>query len=940
MQTQEQHQPPPSPGPNLSLLPWAVATAALVVFLLTLNHWASASSVMFLSRVAGGEWMPTAYAPLSWLVTQPLRLLPAAWQPLALNVFAAALAAATLGLLARSVQLLPHDRTKEQRRAEQSEHSLLSARGAWIAPVLAALACGLQSTFWENATAFTGEMLDAFVLTFCIWSLLEYRLDRREGRLFLLAFAFGLGTPNNYALIAIFPAFTLAIAWTMERQILRFGFVARMLLCGLLGLSLYLLLPALNSAGDATFTFWPWLKANLSFQKMFLLGDPKGVLLRLGVLVPLLSVLLMAIRWPSSLGETSQAGLVLTSVMFRVMHAVLLIVCGWVAFDPAFSPRAMNYPYSFLSIYLLSALAIGYFAGYFVLIGETVPRAWQRMTRLEKTAKTGLTWAMRIALVVLPLGLIVKNLPAIRATNGPALRDLIRLKTAVLPTDGAIVLGDDPVLTRLTRTALRGEGRDANYVVLDTGALPFPAYHRHVLRSAHGRWPDAVTTNAPVQFDSPALINLLVRAAQSNAIYYLHPSFGYYFEAFYLVPRGAAYRMELFKPGTVAPPPLTKGEVDDNNAFWQRLGPTLRAIADTGDSKDLTHAEIARDYARAIDHWGVTLQRLNQVKEAGEMFSLALRVNPDNVAALVNQQFNRNLQAGRHTSVELGKPIQDLLGKYRTWDAALGASGPLDEPALLYRLGQTLAGNLQFHQAAVLLQRVIELEPQNVNARFAYADALLQANLPNAALGAASEIHSNFRPLTAAQQAELVRVEAWSFFRRGDFTTAESLLENTARDHPTLEGPLETLSQMYLLAGRFTNALATMERQLKLSPNNVRTLLNKGALAIQNKDYAAAVPPLDLVLQLQPENQAALMNRAIAHLLSGNLNAAERDYQALRALAPRAYAVHYGLGEIAWKRNDSRGALSNYQEYLKFAPSNSTEHAEVVQRVSQLKGKK
>ena len=48
--------------------------------------------------------------PLLWLLTLPLRVLPAAWLPLLLKLFAAALAAAILGLLTRTVQLLPWDR--------------------------------------------------------------------------------------------------------------------------------------------------------------------------------------------------------------------------------------------------------------------------------------------------------------------------------------------------------------------------------------------------------------------------------------------------------------------------------------------------------------------------------------------------------------------------------------------------------------------------------------------------------------------------------------------------------------------------------------------------------------------------------------------------------------------------------------------------------------
>ena len=71
---------------------------------------------------------------------------------LALNLFSAACGVLTLALLARSVALLPHDRTDEQRRREHSDYSTLSIPLAWVPPVLAVTCCGLQLTFWEHST--------------------------------------------------------------------------------------------------------------------------------------------------------------------------------------------------------------------------------------------------------------------------------------------------------------------------------------------------------------------------------------------------------------------------------------------------------------------------------------------------------------------------------------------------------------------------------------------------------------------------------------------------------------------------------------------------------------------------------------------------------------------------------------------------------------------
>src|SRR5437588_3070567 len=93
------------------VLPWLVAAVAALLYLVTLNHWVSFSSLLPVGRVSGWLWQPSLTEPLYWIVTYPFRWLPASFIPVALNLFSAACAALSLALLSRSVVLLPHDRT-------------------------------------------------------------------------------------------------------------------------------------------------------------------------------------------------------------------------------------------------------------------------------------------------------------------------------------------------------------------------------------------------------------------------------------------------------------------------------------------------------------------------------------------------------------------------------------------------------------------------------------------------------------------------------------------------------------------------------------------------------------------------------------------------------------------------------------------------------------
>src|SRR4026209_645693 len=106
-------------------LPWLIAAAALVFYLFTLARSLSPAGLPELVKAAGWAWQPIYTKPLHFLLTFPVRWLPGIWQCVGMNFFGAMCAAATLGLLARSIAILPHDRTRYQRFMERSDHSWL-----------------------------------------------------------------------------------------------------------------------------------------------------------------------------------------------------------------------------------------------------------------------------------------------------------------------------------------------------------------------------------------------------------------------------------------------------------------------------------------------------------------------------------------------------------------------------------------------------------------------------------------------------------------------------------------------------------------------------------------------------------------------------------------------------------------------------------------------
>src|SRR5262249_23128946 len=188
-----------------------IGAGGLILFLITLNHWVSLQSLPTVARVSNWLWRPELNHPLTFALLLPFRLLPEASIPLALNLVNALCAALVLVLLARSVLLLPQDVALFNPTRDGVSRKLLAMPNAWVPPLLASILCAFQLSFWERATSVSGEMLDLLVFAYVIRCVLEFRLDRNQSWLSRAAFLYAAGMTNDWALVAFFPVFVVAL---------------------------------------------------------------------------------------------------------------------------------------------------------------------------------------------------------------------------------------------------------------------------------------------------------------------------------------------------------------------------------------------------------------------------------------------------------------------------------------------------------------------------------------------------------------------------------------------------------------------------------------------------------------------------------------------------------------------------------------------------------
>jgi tetratricopeptide (TPR) repeat protein len=851
----------------------------------------------------------------------------------------------------------------------------LTTGSAWLPPVLAVLVCGLQMTFWQNATNCTGEMFDLLLFAFVIWSLLEYRLDEREGRLFLASFVYGAGMANNWAMVGFFPAFVAAIVWIRGLSFFNLRFLQRMMLCGLLGMALLFLLPLLGViSGRVPMTFWETLKISLEPQYdvlkiyFFCCLHPSQHLEFLALLLAyLIPVFVMAIRWKAAFGDHSPMGLALTSFLFHLVSAAFLIFCIWMAFDPPFSPRHLNLGTPLLTFYYLGALSIGYFSGYFLLVFGKAPSSRMQPPRpdplhfLDPAVIAGV-WLLAVATVI---GLAYRNAPQIRDINDDTFKKYASFAEENLPPSGGILLSDDTFHLFFVEAALACDGRAKAFLPLDTQFLNWPVYLRFLHNKFPQKWPELVSPREVKPVNPVGLVNVLATLAKTNELYYLHPSFGYYFEQFYQEPHGLACKLKTLSNDTLLPPSPDKNQIAENKAFWARVetqafAPIKRAVTPPDPNaprswgeRELDRFHVPREqnqnailagtfYSRSLNFWGVQLQRAGDLTNAAVYFAMAKEVNPDNFVAQINLQFNQSLRAGKSVPLDLSKTASDQFGKYRDWNPALNANGPFDEPSFCFVEGLNLAAqNGFFRQAVVPLTRVREFEPDNLVARLWLGQSYVMFHLPDRALDALRDPLEQPERFSLAKtnETQLNVIAAAAYFQKNDPARGTQLLETEIARHPTNDNVLLTAAQIYLARGLFTNALAVIDHKLRLTPNDLTWLFNRGYVSVQSQAYDDAIDAFTRVLAIQATNSSARFNRALACLASGKLDAARADYKTLQQSLTNSFQIAYGLGEIAWRQHDTNEAIRNYTLYLANANTNTAEATNVIQRLRELKGR-
>ena len=948
-----------------SRLPKYVGWAAFVIYLVTLAHGVTMNNLVWTAKVAGWDAQPLVGQPLLWLLTLPLRWLPAEWAAVALNMFSAACGAWTLCLLARTVQILPQNRTPVQRIFLTSKRGIFEGADNWAPAVLAAVLCGMEFNFWSESVAAVGETLDILLLASSLRWLMEYRMDRSPRYLRKAIFMWGVGMAENWAMILLLPVFLGALLWLRRRRFFAIKFLMFGTLAGLAGFSLYALPPVVNSLfPHADLSFHDaWLgalretKKNLTaIQTLFWLSrkDVGGLLLACFIL-PLLPSLIRV----SSDGAYRKSLVEKIQILFyHVSHLVILLGCLWMTLDPLLGPRRtvesqMTVAMPLLAFDYLVALGAGYIAGYFLVIyGGEYKRLFRRKTGKHRPPFAP-RWMRQVTPVffqslpvVMAMLLCLKNLAPIIAINRQPLKDFGELAASSLPANGGgIVLCDDPVRAVVLRAAM-SKAENQRWQIVNSTSLILPAYRARLEREHPRGW----TADGPDRnLGLMEMLQLLDRLASTNQMFYLHPSYGYFFDAFYLVPHGAVYEMKRYGENladNLNPPSLDAESIAAGEKFWdsawrKNILATSEVLAhhprdfldsffyylNTEKPKDEQSHLLGQWYSTDLNQWGVTLQQLAQLPAAQKRFEQSLQSATNNRAAYFNLTCNTNLQAG--TRMNLGG-VSTLTGSLRSrqqLNSLLERYGPFDEPNFCYVFGLAYAQAGLFRQAIQSYERAQALAPDVPAAGIALARLYSKWRVDDHVFSTIKSIRENPKSsvsLTDIFDTELALIEAKTWAAQTNLSKAGEVLEAVRRRYPRDERVREMITQTYLSYGDYPSALRCANELVAAKPNNSDALTTQSFVLLMMNRPELALPVLDQILSVTNSPKARL-NRAAAYTQLGRLNEAEADYKLAAGYPDGAYQLNYGLAEIALKRHDTNSAIQHLEIcVLKSKPGSSS----------------
>jgi len=177
--------------------------------------------------------------------------------------------------------------------------------------------------------------------------------------------------------------------------------------------------------------------------------------------------------------------------------------------------------------------------------------------------------------------------------------------------------------------------------------------------------------------------------------------------------------------------------------------------------------------------------------------------------------------------------------------------------------------------------------------------------------------------LSGENQAITAYNEGVSKLQAKDKAGAIAKFEEAATLNPKLPDAQAVLAELYLDAGKNTEAIAAAERYLALQPNAPRGLSVEFDAYQALGDAAKADAALEALIKADPGHDTAvrLLNKGVALFNAGKVEQAIPIFERVLAVDPTLAKTHYMLGLSYGNTGDNEKGKEHLTKFLELAPN-------------------
>jgi tetratricopeptide (TPR) repeat protein len=297
---------------------------------------------------------------------------------------------------------------------------------------------------------------------------------------------------------------------------------------------------------------------------------------------------------------------------------------------------------------------------------------------------------------------------------------------------------------------------------------------------------------------------------------------------------------------------------------------------------------------------GIALASKGNSKEALTAFQEALKIAPNNIAALAGAA-QIEYQAGKQSAV----PLLNRLLQLRPGDPTANAMLAVLE----YRQGNCAAAVPHFDKAGELLDTQLD-------ALHAFATCLVR-------LKRLDEAASTFQRAVALQpdnpreRQVMASIQLMAHKPQDALATLQPLLEVKDVDANTLQ----LASRAYEDAKDTPQAVSTLRQALLLDPRNTSLYLDFANICFAHESFQVGIDVITEGLTLQPNAEDLYVARGVLYVQLAKYEEAEADFEKAYELNPKQSLSTAAQGLVAVQTNDLDHALVSVQEKLKRKPN-------------------